>query len=374
MAANDVGQVIGYYVVDSSDLNDYGKAFLWTPTTPNGTTGTLIDVDPTLGGPAYGINSSGQVTFGSAIPFSGLTVQLWTPNTPNGQVGTNSPLPYFEYHGLNDQGQVGGDGYTGNALFPGHRVGIWTPTTPNGSSGAFTFIEDLNPDGWSSFGDINAGGQVVGQYTTTVSSGSFLYGHAFVWTPSTPNGTTGVMVDIDPNPNRSSFATRINDQGDVVGFYSELTNGSYVQKPFIYHAGQFKDLNSFLPANSGIVLQAAYGLNNRGQIAALGTINGTYSAFLVSPIKTDAAVVDLEVNVNTLVFNGALLPANGQSLYAKLKSAQQKINNGDNAGAITDLNAFINQVKAFIKTGKLSQSDGQALIDAANAIIQYLKA
>ena len=73
-----------------------------------------------------------------------------------------------------------------------------------------------------------------------------------------------------------------------------------------------------------------------------------------------------------LVNLGTMLPANGQSLYAKLNAALAKVAMNDVEGAIDSLSSFINQVKSFVKTGKLTQGQGEALIDAAQAIITAL--
>ena len=49
------------------------------------------------------------------------------------------------------------------------------------------------------------------------------------------------------------------------------------------------DLNSLIPAGSGWVLEAAKAINNAGQIAGFGMINGAEHAFLLSPTMTNAA-------------------------------------------------------------------------------------
>jgi hypothetical protein len=42
------------------------------------------------------------------------------------------------------------------------------------------------------------------------------------------------------------------------------------------------DLNSLLPANSGWVLEEAFGINDAGQITGMGLYNGQASAFLMT--------------------------------------------------------------------------------------------
>ena len=101
-------------------------------------------------------------------------------------------------------------------------------------------------------------------------------------------------------------------------------------------------------------------------------VAGESHGFLLTPKPVSQQVTDVRQLVTNLVNIGALLPANGQSLYAKLDSAKAKIAAGNKSGAITDLKAFINQVTTFVKTGKLSAAQGQTLIDAANAIIAQI--
>ncbi len=88
-----------------------------------------------------------------------------------------------------------------------------------------------------------------------------------------------------------------------------------------------------------------------------------------------ASVDDVETLIeylDTLVANGVVLPANGQSLYAKLNSAIEDINSGDIAGAIDSMKAFCNQVRAFLKTGKLTQVQADEMLAAAQGIIEQL--
>ncbi len=43
------------------------------------------------------------------------------------------------------------------------------------------------------------------------------------------------------------------------------------------------DLNHLIPANSGWLLQFANAINDQGQIAGYGTLNGQTEAFLLTP-------------------------------------------------------------------------------------------
>ena len=76
--------------------------------------------------------------------------------------------------------------------------------------------------------------------------------------------------------------------------------------------------------------------------------------------------------VDLLIANGILNQGNGNSLKVKLNGALAKINQGQIQAAINKLNAFINEVDAFIRSKKLTQTQGQNLIDLADALIEQI--
>jgi hypothetical protein len=85
-----------------------------------------------------------------------------------------------------------------------------------------------------------------------------------------------------------------------------------------------------------------------------------------------SSIQSLRATVAYLVSHGVTLPADGQSLYAKLDAASAALAIGDTATAKTKLQDFINQVRAFIGTNKLTSAQGQPLIDAAQAILNAI--
>ncbi len=110
---NAYGQVAGYASTTGDVTVD---AFLWTPTTPNGTGGSIKDLG-TIGGTyawGIGVNASGQVAGVSAT--DGDTAEhatLWNPTTPNGTSGMLHDLgtlggTYSQGNGVNASGQVAG--------------------------------------------------------------------------------------------------------------------------------------------------------------------------------------------------------------------------------------------------------------------------
>jgi len=210
---NNYGQVSG----ESYGPSSFGpRAFLWTPTIANGTIGSMVDLPAGNNSGGSAINGSGQVTgFNGTLgrPF------LWTPGTANATSGLTTDLGHppgtntLSYAwGINNSGQVVGYNLTSSGF---GNAQLWTPSAPNGSSGSWVNLGNL-PGGsdYAAAWGINAWGQVVG--TSGASGGN----HAFLWTPATPNGTTGSMVDLGHMPGGEDFshqARAINGSGQIAG-------------------------------------------------------------------------------------------------------------------------------------------------------------
>ena len=74
-----------------------------------------------------------------------------------------------------------------------------------------------------------------------------------------------------------------------------------------------------------------------------------------------------------LVTAGVLNPDQGNALTATLQAAILQLSSNNGTAAVSLLQAFINQVSAFITAGILSSAEGQPLIDAAQAIIDDIQ-
>jgi len=122
--------------------------------------------------------------------------------------------------------------------------------------------------------DVNNSGEVVG--FASLPSG---YENAF-------SLLGNVMVDLG-TLGESSYAYGVNDSGEIVG-YSYLDNGN--QNAFLYDDGSMLNLNALLPANSGWVLEEAFGINNAGQITGMGLYDGQETAFLMTDPSDIAAI------------------------------------------------------------------------------------
>jgi probable HAF family extracellular repeat protein len=118
-------------------------------------------------------------------------------------------------------------------------------------------ITDLGTLGGPSSGGIgiNASGQVTGEASTTE-----LISHAFVWTPTTPNGASGVMHDLGTLGGTLSGGSGINAAGQVTG--SSYT-GEGASHAFFYD-GTMHDLGTL-----GATYSEGHGVNDSGHVTGL---------------------------------------------------------------------------------------------------------
>jgi probable HAF family extracellular repeat protein len=122
---------------------------------------------------------------------------------------------------------------------------------------------------------INNRGDVSG--TSTTADGST---RPFLWTPE-----SRTLLELVPP---AGFPTAINgccktinDRREIVGF---LFNPDFTQQhAFLWKNGVMVDLNDLIAQDSQWILQMAAGINDSGQIAGQGLINGETHAFLATP-------------------------------------------------------------------------------------------
>ncbi len=201
---------------------------------------------------------------------------------------------------------------------------------------------------------INGAGQVVG-YASTIAHGPE---HAFLY-------ENGQMKDLGTlgDDSNSSYANDINDSGQVVG-----TSATGIGSPhaFLYENGQMTDLNSLIPAGSGWLIESAQGINNDGQIVVSGSKDGVGThALLLTPQPPEEQIQTLKDDLNAV----ALPSGTNTSLQAKLNDALNALQADDTTTACTALSDFINQVKAQAGKKKISQTDADSLIAAAERIM-----
>jgi len=247
---NNSGQVIGY----SMDTNGVAHGFIFN--------GVLTDIGGTNVFPQH-INSSGKISgFSTDTNGNDSALLFSSPNTfSNLGLIAKAALPAeAAAYGLNDLGIVVGIGTGSNNFNRAFR------STANGT------LEELGTLGgdesWAYA--INNSNQICG-------SASFVTGdsHAFIFSDATG------MSDLLTLGGYTATAFALDNAGNVVGS-AEIANRTLhaVLWPF---GGAPRDLNEYIPVNSGWVLTEARGVNDSGQIVGNGLLNGQPRAFLLTP-------------------------------------------------------------------------------------------
>jgi probable HAF family extracellular repeat protein len=206
---------------------------------------------------ARGINDVGQV-IGDSRTASGQDHAFITG--PNGvdmtDLGTLNRLgDSSSASGINDAGQVVGN------FFPGRESSLHAFITGPNGVGMTDLGTLIGVEGYlMSASDINNAGRAVGESgRDSGSSQAFITG---------PNGVG--MTDLGTLGGDSSSALGTNDAGQVVG-WSYTAAGD--QHAFITgpNGVGMTDLNSLVSLPGGGVLTTATGINNNGQVPAVGS-------------------------------------------------------------------------------------------------------
>jgi probable HAF family extracellular repeat protein len=165
---------------------------------------------------------------------------------------------------INNLGQVAGNS--------GPRGFTWTDAggfVDIGTLGGATTVTDINDNGWvTGLSELVPGG----------ATSAFIY-----------NGATmsafGPIGKVTPFLSTQPWA--INRDGVAVGV-SQRDDRFFTA--FVYRDGETMELQTLIDPALGWELRAAYDINEAGQITGAGYLNGRQSAFILTPIKTTAAV------------------------------------------------------------------------------------
>jgi hypothetical protein len=287
VAINNYGQVAAATTANPA------RPVMWTPAVANGNTGVLTDLSSGI--PAgyqfqplvpTDVNDAGVVT-----ESLGSTGYLWQPSTPNGTIGSvqlEGIGGYSPATAINNFGTLIGYLYAGN------------PHVPNGP---FVGIGNVN----SAYGtpvDINDYGQTIGvsasnttilatpivpltilpniftqlaHYPVAINGGGTILskeaGRAYLWTPASPNGNTGSFSEILPPVGFSTMnPTALNLYGQAAGSMvsSAGTTGFLLSGAIVYDLSVIANW----PAG-GVPVE----INDRGQIA----VNAAGNVYLLTP-------------------------------------------------------------------------------------------
>ena len=256
---NEAGQVVGYAALTTPPSGYH--AVLWS-------NGSIVDLTPELppneSAAATAINESGQVV--ANIIYG--TAFLW-------QNGTRTPLGHLgggvsAATDINDSGVIVGGSYNGEMTPLGlmQRPFVW-------QNGVMSDLGLFAGDDDGSAQAINNAGQIVGSSGRMDPDTYESFYRAFVH-------AEGVMTAL-PVPSAEAYASDINDAGVVVG---TMRAGGAVTKyhGWIYVDGIVTNLNTLIPAGTGLHIAYANAINNTGQIAATAMdAQGRYHAVLLNP-------------------------------------------------------------------------------------------
>jgi probable HAF family extracellular repeat protein len=318
-ALNNSGQIVGYAgIADPYYEISQSRAFAFT-------SGRIQAIAP-RGSVATGINDSGKivgsdVVAGQTRPFvvdsaGAARTNLYTPITIDNDDGeTLLPIP----HAINNAGVIAGETIyadSGNQL-------AWVFTPGSGSAGLRVVAGETNSAALA----INNSGVSTGYSGSVIGARAFrnnggdpidlgMLPEAMIWASSRGLGindanqivgdssanfegsithavmfANGQVYDLGTLPGQTdSSAADINNQGIIVG-----TSGGHA---FVFRDGKMTDLNTLIPKVNGLVLTSAVAINDKGQIAVNGVVNGHSRAFLLklNDTATIGGSVFLDVN------------------------------------------------------------------------------
>ena len=228
IAINAHGDLIG---LASNDSSSKRQAFLYRD--------GKLSLLPGGESKATAINDDGDISGEATLPKKEVSsAVVWKKQSPidlGGCCGGTATT-------LNNHGQVAGQIYDDQGRYSAflwdQAHGLQRIGPPNTFSSAVT---------------INDSGHIVIQEFT--GHGVFLY-------------TDGKLTPVDLSPRFPSRPRAMNDCDAIVGSFGSFAD---IERAFVWDSARgFRDLNDLMPANSGWKLEAATGINNKGEIVGWG--------------------------------------------------------------------------------------------------------
>lgn len=311
----------------------------------------------------------------AAPPVSGLKGH-WAMEDPSGSTYAADSSPNLN-HGFCGYGFLcptfGGPGTMGSAVtFNADSFLEVTNTIPNSFTVAAWIKTTQNGGGWgpaySGVGVIwsDVGGYAPDMIPMAIVNGNLAFGtgcldsiDGYDTLTSTVPVNTGEWVHV--------AVTRDNTTGGKQVYLNGVLNNANLE-------GRTCSLNAL-----GVIALGSNPLDNRyyaGQLDDVYFYDRVLSAAeiqsLIPPPPPETQIANLTTAVNALVTSAVLSSGNANALTGKLDAALQQIANGNTTAAKNQLNAFVNQANALVKSKRLTSAQAQALIDAANALAASL--
>ena len=320
---NNAGEVVGYSLTGevSPEGQSVRRAFLWLPSPAYHLPAGLHDLGtlrthPLGSSDAFDISDTGQIVGRSEIDeLSILEEPAWVGFSWRAGSLDALPAPAAEpfFHTATSVNALGEMAFTDSLGF-GCLALLWLPAANYGLAAGFHSLPPLAGLLEGTADAINGKGQIVGWRTgacDALGAGS----RAFLWLPEPDYGLAAGMQDLTPNVGEGAdaFALAINDAGQVVGEIDEFPQprsgflwdqgvmtdlafrasgineqgwvvGDSADGPVLWRNGQLDVLSDLVAPGSGWQLLRAVDINDRGQIAAIGSQSGQTRALLLDTV------------------------------------------------------------------------------------------
>jgi hypothetical protein len=252
---------------------------LWTPDAPNSTHGTAQPVQPD--GLSGKIDLRALNAYGQVAGLADGRAFLWTPEQPHESNGTVTWLSdeMDEIDSINDFGQVSGHDEDEHVML------LWTPTQANAATGRLTHISKQGGSNEIRLFALSPRGTLAGLALKSAQN------DALVWLPDAPNSPNGQLQTLGAlGSSEDGLVYQINAAGTVLGHSCFLERyasdvGCQQERYFVWDQAQgMQELQPLLDQGSGYTLSSVWGLNDQGEIVAVGeTSDEIYRLLLLTP-------------------------------------------------------------------------------------------